>query len=308
MQNDLPAVDYEESAEERYEAALNILAFSRKVCTEPDHAGSSGPATLGGVSQDNIVTISNQQIEAADSTELEAMQQQLKDMQERINVQLRMRGEQDQPGQGPSMMTRGKRIASSKASERTPDASREPIDEVDEALAMGHGQRAKSSKVDRVFMGEDDRCAAEPVVQEPVIPAIKINHASGNILKDQGEVPVVDDNVAASHAPIVPIDTNTNHTDESAPPASSDKTVAEAEPGNDTIHQATVEKHVDQVVDTALTPPSDMPKGYGDDLPASLPVAKPVSSGVETPETTVADQVTSPVEAETMEIDGFNLE
>lgn len=270
--------------------------------TEPDHAGSSGPATLGGSSQDNGVTISKQQIETADNTELEAMQQQLKEMQERINARLHMRGEQDKPRQGPSMMTRGKRIAASKASERTTDASREPDKEVDEVVARENGQRAKSGKSDRVLVKEDGHCAAEPAVKEPVTPAMEINEASGHIHKDEG------DNVAASNSPVVPIDTDTIDADESAPPASSDKTVAEAEPGSDTILKTTVEKHVDQVVDTALTPPSDMPKGYGDDLPASLPVAKPVSSGVETPETTIADQVTSPVEAETMEIDGFDLE
>lgn len=196
------------------------------------------------------------------------------------------------------MMTRGKRIAASKASERTTDASREPDEEVDEVIAKENGQRAKSGKINRVLVREDGQCAAEPAVKEPVTPAMEINEASGDIHKDKG------DNVAASNAPVVPIDTDTNDADESAPPASSDKTVAEAEPGKPT----TVEKHVDQVVDTALTPPSDMPKGYGDDLPTSLPVAKPISSGVETPETTVADQVTSPVEAETMEIDGFDLE
>lgn len=198
------------------------------------------------------------------------------------------------------MMTRGKRIAAFRASEQTTDASREPDEGVGEAVATENSQEAKSGKLDPVLVGEDDHCAAKPAVKEPVTPAMEINEAaSGDIHKDEG------DNVAASNAPVAPIDTDTKDADESAPPASSDKTVAEAAPGSDTILKTTMEKHVDQVVDTALTPPSDMPKGYGDDLPTSLPVAKPISSGVETPETTVADQITSPVEAQAMEIDGL---
>lgn len=309
FRNDLPAIDYEESAEERYEAALNILAFSRKVRAEPGQTGVSGSAALGGVSQDKSVTISKEQIETADDTELEAMQQQLKEMQERINAQLRMRVEQDKRQQGPTMMTRGKRIAASKASERTVDASREADEEVDHPIvAKKNGSRAKPSHLDHVLVGEAGRGTTESAVTEPVTPAIEVNQAYGDRHEDGSQLHVIDDNVAIPDAPVVPTETDMKNADEPAPPASSDKTVAEAEPGNDTILKPTMEKHVDQVVDAALTPPSDMPKDYGDDMTTSLPGAKPVSSGVETPETTVADQVTSPAEAETMEIDRFDLE
>lgn len=254
------------------------------------------------------MNISKEQIETADNTELEAMQQQLKEMQERINARLRMRGEQNKHQQGPTMMTRGKRIAASKASERTADASREADEEVEPIVSKENGLRVKPGNPDHVLVGGGGLGTTEPAAKAPVTPAIEVDQAYGDRHKDESELHVVDDNVALSDAAVVPTETEAEKTGESAPPASSDQTVAEAEPGNDTILKPTMEKLVDQVVDAALTPPSDMPRDYGDDLPTSLPGAKPVSSGVETPETTVADQVTSPVEAEVMEIDGFDLE
>ncbi|KAJ4392222.1 hypothetical protein N0V93_005847 [Gnomoniopsis smithogilvyi] len=301
FQLELPAVDYEEGAEERYEAALSILAFSRKVRAEPGHAVMSGSAASTGISDENSMTISKQKIETAGNTELEAMQQQLKEMQERINSRLRIRNGQNEPQQGPSKTrrsTRGKSVAALKAAEQTVEASEERREEVGSVTAEDNGIWAEA---------EDARLPAKPAVEGPMAPDLETKEASVDEHKDNAGLPVVKNEVAADGAPAVPTYTSTNDVDEPAPPASSDKTVTEAEPAVVTIVKATVEKHVDQVVDAALTPPSDLPKDV-DELPTYLPAIKPTSNGVETPETTVADQATSPVEAEAMEIDRFDLE
>lgn len=194
------------------------------------------------------------------------MQQQLKEMQKSIDTQLRMRGGQDKPQQGPSKVrraTRGKRAAMSKASGQT--------------------------------------------IEDPVAPVEEGNEDSGDSHHDIADLPVVENGVPAADALDVPTDTTTNTVNEAVPPSSSEKTVTETEPDKDAIVSTSREKHVDQVVDAALTPPSDMPKDT-DDLLTNLPAVKPTSNGVETPETTVADQATSPAGAEAIEIDGFDLE
>lgn len=276
-----PAVDYEEGAEERYEAALNILAFSRKSRGALSQAAGSDSAGPDNVSKDENISISRQKIETADSMELEAIQQQLKEMQERIDAQLRMRSGQDKPRHGLpkiSKTTRGKQAATSKVPE-------------------DNDARSESGGPDLVTEATADRRAAEPTVEDPAATIENGDEASADEQNDSAELLVVEN----GNVPAVPTDTYINTVNEPAPPSNSDMTA------NDALVKATVEKLVEQAVDAALTPPSDMPKD-DDDLNTRLPVIKPTSNGVETPETTVADQATSPVEAEALEIDGFNLD
>lgn len=310
---ELPAVDYEEGAEERYEAALGMLAFSRKVRAEPSHAIRTGSAALADMSDDKSMTISKQQIETAGNTELEAMQQQLKEMQERIDAQLRKRNGQHEPQQGPSKTrktTRGTSVAASKIVEQNMEASGQPGKEAGPITAGDNTTRAEAGDIlNPVSKEEEARQAAKPAVEVPVAANLEAKDASGDEHKgNAAKLSVVEDEGAVDGAPDVSTITHTMDMDESAPPASSDKTVTEAESNIETIAKATMEKHVDQVVDAALTPPSDMPKDDSEPPNTNLPSVKPTPNGVETPETTVADQATSPVEAEAMEIDGFDLE
>lgn len=219
------------------------------------------------------------------------MQQQLKEMQDRIDAQLRKRSGGVEPQRGPSKAlkaTRGKRAATSKASEQMVEASEKLSDEVESPIAEGNGARSDSGDLDLVLEERNGCRAAKPAIEDT-------------------DAAIEEPNLDASGAPAILMRTHTNKINELAPSTSSEKTMTEAELGNNTIAKATVEKLVDQVVDAALTPPSDVPK-YGDDLLTEFPAVKPTSNGVETPETTIADQATSPVEAETMEIDAFDLE
>lgn len=71
---------------------------------------------------------------------------------------------------------------------------------------------------------------------------------------------------------------------------------------DDDIVKGTVEKTVDSVVESALTPVSDIHK-ESNELPAAVAVTN-MPNGIKTPETTVADNATSPVaEAEAMDLD-----
>lgn len=64
-----------------------------------------------------------------------------------------------------------------------------------------------------------------------------------------------------------------------------------------------VDKMVDPIVESALTPVSDINK-ESNELPVAMPVADMLNNGIETPETTVADNATSPVaETEAMDLD-----
>lgn len=247
---------------------------------------------LAGVSNDMSMKIYKQQIETAGNTELEAMQQQLMEMQESISAQLRKRNGQDEPRQGPSKtrkMTRGKLVSASKTAEQTTEASKSSEMEAGSITVEDNNSRLESSARDLGFEKVEARRVATPAVEGPSAPILETKEASGDERKNSAKHPLAKRRVAPDGVPAVPTDTHTTNVDEPVATANNDKTVTEVEPGHDTIVKAMVEKHVDQIVDAALTPPSDMPKD-GDELTTNLTVMKPASNGVETPETTVADQ------------------
>lgn len=266
------AVDYAKDCEERYEAALDLLAFSH---TTPRH-----PV------EDQGLSITNQSIEVANESELEEMQQQVQKLQERISAQLQLRGGESGPRSVPSKSQNGKRATmdqDSKSKQRT-----EVADSADEAESTTEDNVSQSNDLDSVLETVD---AAE------VTDGASVNEAG------ETATPNVVANGVSHNCSAVPSSPPLVEANGFAPPSSGEKIAKVDEIGREHV----VKAKVDHAVDAALTPPADLTKD-GDELSTKLPAVKATSNGVETPETTVADQATSPVEVDGMEVDDYNLE
>lgn len=306
----LPAADYAEDAEDRYEAALNMMAFARKAHTDrgggPVHFSS---AALGVTDDDNSVYISKRRIEAATNDELRQMQAQVKRMEQRIKAQLRSR-KGDEPSQS-TRVTRRKTSHNRAAEVPEPQANQQvDLDRFDENLQPRDDHDSPMVIADDGAESEHDDLGLSPgqqdvpAVEEPTTeeaPAAVVEDAPQvmyeNEMPDGSEASAAENN---SPAPTSATKQANAFTGSAQSPA--DKEANETELDTDAVVAATVENIVDMAVDAALTPISDTAK-ESDELPLALPGTKAITNGIETPETTVADRATSPVEHEGMDLD-----
>lgn len=87
-QAELPSLDYTDDAEERYEAALSILSFSRDIRNEQSTLPTTTPsAALEEAKTSPALPVSSMQIETASISELTELEKKLKQMQDMIKVE-----------------------------------------------------------------------------------------------------------------------------------------------------------------------------------------------------------------------------
>lgn len=253
-------------------------------------------AALGVTNEDNSMYISKRRIEAASNDELRKMQAQVKKMEKRIKSQLRRRMG-DEPSQ-PTRVTRRTTSHIRAAEDPEPQANQqadlsiipevmEPGDDHDSPIVIADdGAESDHDDLDLSPGQEDGPAVEEPMIEED--PAALVEDApdafSANEMVDHSET-------AATSV--------TKQTDAVTEVAQSnaDNEAIEAESDTNAIVAATIENIVETAVDAALTPVSDTAK-EGDELTAALPTTMATPHGIETPENTVADRATSPVEHE----------
>ncbi|PSR93908.1 hypothetical protein BD289DRAFT_166311 [Coniella lustricola] len=129
-QAEIPSFDYAEDAEERYEAALSIMSFSRAPC----HGHDTSPATTiplaapEEMKADSALSISNTQVETASISELSDLEKKLKQMQDLIKAERAKRRGDDMVKAGLTNRPKKSRYStrSKEASESTSSQQSKP--------------------------------------------------------------------------------------------------------------------------------------------------------------------------------------
>lgn len=290
----LPATDYAEDAEDRYEAALNIMAFSRKARADrgtDDVKFSSRP--LGVFEGNDGVFISDRHIEAASPTELEQMEAQLRRVSKAIRAEKRKRGGDDavsEPGPTRRKITHDGDV------------------EVPNTQAEQHIDLSTAVNVSETGSNHDLPMSAQAGCAQTGLRPLDGASSTGNVpaAEAQGAAKAIHQEAsqAAEEAAIEnkpsatakPLSDVANQ--QSTVPPTADKEAIEIGADKNALATANIEDVVDQAADVALTPVSDIAKDDTEVLKT-----QPTQNGVETLEMTIPDRPTSPIDADTMNLD-----
>lgn len=263
------------------------MAFARKA--RADRGGGpvnfSSPA-LGVFNESQSMYISKRHIEAANPAELEEMEAQMKEVSEIIRAEKRKRSGDDTVAQhGSTTMLERSHDPSAEA----PDAQAQQQPElttVEEASEVDNDLDAPTV-VEADYI-HDGASAAEITQASKIEEPVKtVDHATTS--------PRIED--AASKPPA---DATIKPTDITNQPVAliGDKEGVETDMDSNAIVTGLPEEAVDEDANAALTPVSDSIKEANE-----LSSVKPTKNGMETPETNIPDQTTSPIEAGRMDLD-----
>lgn len=291
----LPPADYTEDAEERYEAALNIMAFSRKVqAGSGEHPAKVSAQAPDLTSEDHRMYISQQHIEAASVSELSELEKKLDQMQKMVQEQRAKRHRDDLDRPGPSTRPKISHTDHGPSFWSTGGSNLGVMAGADHTSPTVISEDSPAVDVDDNHVPIEQE-ATEPADQ--LAPAVITDDAAKACINKETTYKCAESSAAdkASAAAVeslsvIPNESVVNDSEFSGPNANDDY---EADLG--TISTALVENLFDHVAEAALTPVSDAAKD-GDGQSAETPIIKPMLNGIETPETTVADQDTSPTE------------
>lgn len=291
----LPAGDYAEDAEDRYEAALNIMAFSRRARADrgtDDVNFSSRP--LGVFNGSDGVFISDRGIEAASPTELEQMEARLRKVSEAIKAEKRKRSKDDAGAEhGPST---GRKISHDGDFE-VPNTQAEQ--HVDLSTAVEVSETGSNHNLPMSLEASCAQTGLRPLDSASSVGIVQGAEAKGAAKAMDYEASPAAEEAAIENEPSAtakPLSDVANQ--QFATPSTADKEAVDVEADKNAILTAVVEDIVDQAVDVALTPVSDTVKDDTEVLKI-----QPTQNGVETPEMTSPDQPTSPLDADSMNLD-----
>lgn len=252
------------------------MAFARKA--RADRGGGpvnfSSPA-LGVFNEGQSMYISKRHIEAANPTELEEMEAQMKEVSQIIEAEMQKRRGDDTIAKPASSI-------------------HDPATETPGAQAQQQIEHIKVEEAPELGNAHDDPTILEAEHIDDNVSAAETAQAA----KTTEPVKTVDHETtppaiaeAASQPPADATIEMTDIANQSAVPTVDKEGIKTGTENNATVI-GVLEELVDQDVNAALTPVSDAVKE-----PNELPSIKPIQNGVETPETNIPDQTMSPVEA-----------
>lgn len=271
------------------------MAFSRKARADrgtDDVNFSSRP--LGVFEGNDGVFISDRHIEAASPTELEQMEAQLRRVSKAIRAEKRKRsGDDAVAAPGPS--TRRKITHDGDAEVPSTQAEQH----VDLSTAVGVPETGSnhdlpmSTEAGCGQTGPQPLDCASPAGNSPAAEAKGAAKAIDQEAPQAAEEAAIENEPSATAKPLSDVANQ-----QSTAPSTADKEAMEIGAEKNALATATIEGVVDQAVDAALTPVSDMAKDDTEVLKI-----QPTQNGVETPEMTTPDQPTSPIDADAMKLD-----
>lgn len=303
----LPSRDYAEDAEERYEAALGMMAFARKAQASLSSGSSDLPSQASqAVGTTQAVHISKNRVEGASSEELEAMEAQIKALSQMISDERRKRTADGVVELAPLTGTGEHRDS---AATTGIEAQR---DELAAAERVADSHDAESAPIS---VGADDNGDGAPAAETPQLFKTEENDGTKSLDHDSKSAsePGIGDDAQAARSDIQP---DASFAEEEADSGVNNAAVTimagdivkqtlaanaqDVGSGTDELVSGTdaVDEIVDQAVHAALTPVSDAVKEV-----LELSSAKPSQNGMQTPETGVPTHAISPLGAEHMDLD-----
>lgn len=274
-----------------------MMALSRRA--RDDHGGKIVDliSAKSGVPTESDKHISNRMIEAASNAELREMQAELEKMNLKIRAQLQKRYEHEAAHEvTPQPLFSASRRASPDAGQQNDSGIKVPtsekLDSTDDLPIV-----LEANNTDSTAVLEETRSNSAIVdVKEPTQA-----YVNNEITKDSRFIAAELSTPATARGPY-------NET-ESVPSLSIHEETTAVKPTIDTVADLpySVDKLVQlpdaqTTVDSALTPVSDLVKDNNSLSPEASNV-KPILNDIDTPETNIPDQATSPVEAQDMDLD-----